>query len=165
MKRLRRLSDIILNAETVLQLHHWNRGVEFVGNGPTNACLAQPRKWHSIPRLNLYDAGMSSRTLGGGRILGSGKGLSPSAAAYPPGRSTNLLSPTASSISVTSSISTSQPSTDAQDLSSRVSLDQSDDNAAAAVAGGAPSLVCPICNEEMVCPSLLSPIIQKAHAA
>ena len=94
---------------------------------------------------------MSSRSLGGGRILGSGKGLSPAAAAYPPRRSTTLLSPSASSVSVSSSVSTSQPSTDAQDLSSRVSLDHGgDDNGAAVVPIVEPRLVCPICNEEMV---------------
>lgn len=79
--------------------------------------------------------------------MGSGKGLTPASAAYPQ-RSSSLLSPSASSISVTSSAST-QPSTDAQDLSSRVSFDQGDENNG--VAGGNGSrLPCPICNEEMV---------------
>lgn len=77
-------------------------------------------------------------------MLGSGRSLSP---AYPP-RNSTLLSPTASSVSVSSS---SQPSTDAQDLSSRISLDQSDgDNAAAAALVASTRLACPICNEEMV---------------
>lgn len=89
---------------------------------------------------------MSARKLGGGRVLGNGSGLSPG---YPP-RNSSLLSPSASSVS--SSVSTSQPSIDAQDLSSRVSFDQSDDsNAATAAAAAASSrLACPICNEEMV---------------
>lgn len=81
-------------------------------------------------------------------MLGNGKSLDPG---YPP-RNSSLLSPSTSSISVSSSVSTSQPSTDAQDLSSRISLDQSDDSsaaAAAAVAAGS-RLACPICNEEMV---------------
>lgn len=87
---------------------------------------------------------MSARKLGGGRVLGSGRSLSP---AYPP-RNSSLLSPTASSVSVSSS---SQPSTDAQDLSSRISLDQSDgDSAAAAALAASTRLACPICNEEMV---------------
>lgn len=89
---------------------------------------------------------MSARKIGGGRVLGSGRSLSP---AYPP-RSTSLLSPSASTVSVSSSSST-QPSTDPQDISSRISLDQSDGgNAAAAAAAANSRLVCPICNEEMV---------------
>ena len=90
---------------------------------------------------------MSSRKLGGGRVLGSGKGLIPASAAYPQ-RSSSLLSPSASSISVTSSTST-QPSTDAQDLSSRVSFEHNDENNDTAVEVG-PRLACPICNEAMV---------------
>ena len=77
-------------------------------------------------------------------MLGSGGSLSP---AHPP-RNSSLLSPTPSSLSVSSS---SQPSTDAQDLSSRVSLEQSDgDNNAAAALAASTRLACPICNEEMV---------------
>ncbi|CAF9935871.1 MAG: carboxypeptidase Y-deficient [Heterodermia speciosa] len=90
---------------------------------------------------------MSSRKLGGGRVLGSGKGLVPASAAHPQ-RSSSLLSPSASSISVTSSTST-QPSTDAQDLSSRVSFEHHDENNGTAVEVG-PRLACPICNEAMV---------------
>lgn len=87
---------------------------------------------------------MSARKLGGGRVLGSGRSLSP---AYPP-RNSSLLSPTPSSVSVSSS---SQPSTDAQDLSSRVSLDQVDgDGGSAAALAASTRLACPICNEEMV---------------
>lgn len=88
---------------------------------------------------------MSTRRLGGGRILGSGKNLSPAAAALPP-RTTSLQSPSASSISVNSSVSTS---TDPQDLNSRVSFDQIEDNGSPA-APAASTLFCPICNEEMV---------------
>jgi len=91
---------------------------------------------------------MSARKLGGGRVLGSSKALAPPAATYPH-RTSSLLSPSASTISVNSTASTSQPSSDAQDLSSRVSLDQGDENSAAA-AGGGPRLACPICNEDMV---------------
>lgn len=91
---------------------------------------------------------MSSRKLGGGRVLGSGRSLSPNVAAFPP-RNSSLLSPSGSSVSVNSSTSTSQQSTDAQDLSSRISLEQSDENNAA-VAAASSRLVCPICNEEMV---------------
>ena len=87
---------------------------------------------------------MSARKIGGGRILGSGRSLSP---ALPP-RSLSLLSPSASTVSVSSSSST-QPSTDAQDISSRISLDQSDGSTTTAAAASS-RLVCPICSEEMV---------------
>ena len=81
-------------------------------------------------------------------MLGSGRSLSPNAAAFPP-RNSSLLSPSGSSLSVNSSTSTSQQSTDAQDLSSRVSLEQNEENNVAA-ATASTRLVCPICNEEMV---------------
>lgn len=87
---------------------------------------------------------MSARKLGGGRVLGNGRSLSP---AYPP-RNSSLLSPSASTVSVSSSSST-QPSTDPQDISSRISLDQNENNNAAAAAASS-RLVCPICNEDMV---------------
>lgn len=91
---------------------------------------------------------MSTRKLGGGRVLGGGRSLSANVAILTQ-RNTSFLSPAASSVSVNSSRSTSQQSLDPQDLSSRVSLEQSDDNNAAAIAA-ATSLVCPICNEETV---------------
>ncbi|KAL8871850.1 MAG: hypothetical protein Q9174_002406 [Haloplaca sp. 1 TL-2023] len=92
---------------------------------------------------------MSARKLGGGRILGSGKNLSPAAAALST-RHPSVQSPSASSVSVNSSVSTS---TDPQDINSRVSFDQVDDNGGssrAAGSGAAAVLFCPICNEEMV---------------
>jgi hypothetical protein len=91
---------------------------------------------------------MSSRSLGGGRILGSGRSLSSAVSPFPP-RNTSLLSPSVSTLSVNSSASTSQKSGDAPDLSSRISLEPNDDNTAAASVA-ASRLVCPICNEEMV---------------
>ena len=81
-------------------------------------------------------------------MLGSSGSLSPNVAAFPV-RNSSLLSPSASSISVNSSTSASQQSTDAQDLSSKISLGQSDENVANANEAGTP-LACPICNEEMV---------------
>ena len=81
-------------------------------------------------------------------MLGSGSSLSPNVPALPP-RNSSLLSPSASSVSVNSSTSTSQQSTDTQDLSSRISLDQNDEHNAA-VAAASTRLICPICNEEMV---------------
>lgn len=94
---------------------------------------------------NVAQETMSSRKLGGGRILGGGRSLSANIATFPQ-RNSSFLSPTASSVSVSSSRSTSQ---DPQDLSSRVSLEQSDDKNVAAIAA-ATTLVCPICNEETV---------------
>lgn len=88
---------------------------------------------------------MSVRKLGSGRILGSGKNLSPATAALPP-RTTSLQSPSASSISVNSAVSTS---TDPQDLHSRVSFDQADDNGQSDPSATS-ALFCPICNDEMV---------------
>ena len=90
---------------------------------------------------------MSKRSLGGGRILGSGRSLLPTDKNFP-SRNTGLLSPSASSLSVNSSASTSQRSVDAADLSSRISLEQNGENTAAVSA--ASRLFCPICNEEMV---------------
>ena len=80
-------------------------------------------------------------------MLGSGRNLAP-APTYP-ARNSSLLSPSGSTLSVSSSASTSQPSTDAQDLGSRISLEQSEADNAAAVAASS-RLACPICNEEMV---------------
>ena len=91
---------------------------------------------------------MSGRKLGGGRVLGSGRSLSPAVAALPK-RNSALLSPSASSVSLNSSASTSHTSTEPQDLASRISLDQFDGASAAATAASS-RLVCPICNEEMV---------------
>lgn len=82
-------------------------------------------------------------------MLGSGRSLSPAAATPPPQRNSSLLSPTTSSVSLNSASSVSPQSTDTQDISSRVSLDQNDGSGAAAAAASS-RLVCPICNEEMV---------------
>ncbi|KAL8686004.1 MAG: hypothetical protein Q9224_005585 [Gallowayella concinna] len=89
---------------------------------------------------------MAARKLGGGRVLGSGKHLSPAAAAALPARPTSLQSPSASSISVNSSVSTS---TDPQDISARISFDQTDRNDGPGAVSTAAALVCPICTEEM----------------
>lgn len=91
---------------------------------------------------------MSKRTLGGGRVLGSGRSLSP--AAPPPQKATaHLLSPSASTLSLTSGVST-PPSSESQDLASRVSLEHGDSSLAAAAAAAGAKMVCPICNDEMV---------------
>ena len=99
----------------------------------------------------LRSDNMSARKIGGGRVLGSGRSLSP-AVALQPKRNSSLLSPSTSSVSLNSSASTSHTSTEPQDLSSRVSLDQHDGAGAALGAASTSRLVCPICNEEMVRP-------------
>ncbi|KAF2101354.1 hypothetical protein NA57DRAFT_33796 [Rhizodiscina lignyota] len=107
----------------------------------------------------------SGRSLGGGRILGSGRSLSPavhpppssSPAASPHKRNSSVLSPapSESSLGSQSPANTSTSTIDAQDLGSRVSLGREDHVAggggqAAAAAAAGSRLVCPICNEEMV---------------
>ena len=97
---------------------------------------------------------MSKRTLGGGRVLGSGATLNP---ALPPkplaqtqAQAQAHLSPSASTLSVDSSGVSTPPSSESQDLASRVSLDHADTSLAAAATAAGAKMVCPICNEEMV---------------
>ena len=90
------------------------------------------------------------RALGGGRVLGSGKSLAPPVAnkqqqSIP---SPGLLSPSESSVSLGSYTSSTQISTENEDLASRVALDEH--GSAQAAAAASPRMVCPICNEEMV---------------
>src|SRR5271155_5055378 len=90
---------------------------------------------------------MSRRILGGGRVLGSGKSLSP---AVPPSQKpTDHLSPSASTLSLNSGVSP-RVSSESQDLASRVSIDQGDTSLAVAATAAGAKMVCPICNEEMV---------------
>ncbi|KAG6001091.1 hypothetical protein E4U21_004691 [Claviceps maximensis] len=92
---------------------------------------------------------MSGRKLGGGRILGSGKGLAPPTPPAAP-RSLSPLPPSESAVSM-GSVSLSSPVSESltdlgQDIGSSISLGaQSKKHAASSTA-----LVCPICNEEMV---------------
>lgn len=93
----------------------------------------------------------SGRSLGGGRVLGSGKGLSPAVSPQPPAhhrRNTSLLSPSESSLSLSSQTSNSPASTaeTREDIGSKVLLGTSENAAASA----STRLMCPICNEEMV---------------
>lgn len=91
----------------------------------------------------------SRRSLGGGRVLGSGKSLSPAVAANARPqhtRNTSFLSPSASSVSLDSQTSTTPLSSEAEDLSSRVALN----NGPSAAASASSRLMCPICNEEML---------------
>jgi hypothetical protein len=97
---------------------------------------------------------MSGRKLGGGRILGSGKGLAPP---VPPAhqRMGSLGSPSESTVSHSSRDSTASPLATSplilpdagQDLKSRVSLEN---GGSSTVTAASSKLVCPICNEEMV---------------
>lgn len=104
----------------------------------------------------------SGRSLGGGRILGTGRSLSPavpppSQATPPPQhkRNASLLSPapSESSRSEQGSADSSATTIEAQDLTSRVSLGREEPitgGQAAAAAAATSRLVCPICNDEMV---------------
>ncbi|OAL47434.1 FYVE-domain-containing protein [Pyrenochaeta sp. DS3sAY3a] len=93
----------------------------------------------------------SRRSLGGGRVLGSGKNLSPAVSPQPAAahrRNASLLSPSESSVSLSSQTSNSPASTTEtrEDISSQVLLGPSENAAARASS----RLVCPICNEDMV---------------
>ncbi|KAJ5288949.1 hypothetical protein N7478_001979 [Penicillium angulare] len=92
---------------------------------------------------------MSRRTLGGGRVLGTPTALS-SAPSPSPQPKPRVLSPTASSVSLSSQTSASQFSSETQDLTSRISLENGDTSISAAPAAPGAQLSCPICNEEMV---------------
>lgn len=100
----------------------------------------------------------SGRRLGGGRVLGSGRSLAPAVPVTlkpPPSHQSNLnlnlaVSPSESSVSLSSQISTPPSTQENQDLSSRVSLDHGARSVAAAQAAASDKLVCPICDEEMV---------------
>ncbi|KAI9783497.1 MAG: carboxypeptidase Y-deficient [Candelina submexicana] len=91
---------------------------------------------------------MAARKLGGGRVLGSGRSLSP-AVPLQLQKHPGLPSPSPSSLSVSSQASRSQLTVEDEDLGSRVSLDNGE-SAAAGVAAASSKLVCPICNEGMV---------------
>jgi len=94
----------------------------------------------------------SGRSLGGGRVLGSGRSLSPAVAAPPPrhARNASLLSPSESSLSLSSQTSNSPASTTEtrDDIATKVLL--AAPGHAAASAGASSRLVCPICNDDMV---------------
>ncbi|KAG6093382.1 hypothetical protein E4U30_004357 [Claviceps sp. LM220 group G6] len=104
---------------------------------------------------------MSGRKLGGGRILGSGKGLAPPSTTP---RSRSPLSPPSESTVSVGSVSSSPPVSGglpdlSPDIGSSISVGaQSMKNAAASAA-----LVCPICNEEMVTLLQLNRHIDDSH--
>ncbi|KAK4889655.1 carboxypeptidase Y-deficient [Elasticomyces elasticus] len=89
------------------------------------------------------------RSLGGGRVLGSGKSLAPPAPPIKqPVTNIGLLSPSESSVSLNSQASSAPLSVQNEDLASQVALDGHGSAQAAAAASS--RMVCPICNEEMV---------------
>ncbi|OQO02195.1 hypothetical protein B0A48_11748 [Cryoendolithus antarcticus] len=100
------------------------------------------------------------RSLGGGRVLSSGKGLAPPPPEpfHPP--VTGLLSPSESSVSLNSQASSTPASTDHEDLASRVALGGHGTTVAAATS----RMVCPICNEEMMTLLQLNRHIDDNHA-
>lgn len=85
-------------------------------------------------------------------MLGSGKNLAPPAPASskaPARPVSGLLSPSESSVSLGSQTSGTPLSVDNEDIASRVAVDGH--GAARAAAEASSRMVCPICNEEMVC--------------
>ncbi|KAK0808720.1 carboxypeptidase Y-deficient [Friedmanniomyces endolithicus] len=91
------------------------------------------------------------RSLGGGRVLGTGKSLAPPAPpTKQPVNNIGLLSPSESSVSLNSQVSSTplSPSLQHEDLTAQVALDGHASAQAAAAASS--RMVCPICNEEMV---------------
>ncbi|XXG95241.1 hypothetical protein Hte_001501 [Hypoxylon texense] len=108
---------------------------------------------------------MSGRKLGGGRILGSGKGLAPPAApAIQRERASSPAAPSDSTLSIgspTTSVSLGTPSPlpeYGQDLTSNVSLGGPSNGGQASS-----KLVCPICDEEMMTLLQLNRHIDDAH--
>lgn len=96
---------------------------------------------------------MSGRKLGGGRILGSGKGLAPpqaspsprAASPFPP-RSESTVSIGSSSVSVPATGGSSSLTDLGQGLGDMISVGAQNKGPGA----DSSMLVCPICNEEMV---------------
>ncbi|KAF2816893.1 uncharacterized protein BDZ99DRAFT_4012 [Mytilinidion resinicola] len=106
----------------------------------------------------------SGRSLGGGRVLGSGRNLSPAVSPQPRphhNRNTSLLSPSESSVSLSSQTSNSPATTtDTQDITSKVALENAEPSTAASASS---RLVCPICNEEMMTLLQLNRHIDDVH--
>lgn len=129
----------------------------------------EPRPTFRLTRLKWKpeSSAMSKRTIGGGRVLGSGRTLGPP---VPPPKPTSplpahVLSPSASSLSLNTSESeaSTPPSSDPQDIAARVSLDHGGPDLSVAAAAAGDRLVCPICNEEMVTLLQLNRHLDDAH--
>jgi len=82
-------------------------------------------------------------------VLGSGKNLAPPVPVKPQLRPSGALSPSSSSISLSSQTSSTPISIENEDITARVALDEHGTAQAAAAASS--RMVCPICNDEMVC--------------
>lgn len=94
---------------------------------------------------------MRKRTLGEGRVLGSGRSLNPAAPTSSLQKDSRIHSPSPSSVSLNSQGAVSHMSVDTQDIVSRISLENGDSSISrVAAAAGSSRLACPICNEEMV---------------
>ncbi|EEP75373.1 conserved hypothetical protein [Uncinocarpus reesii 1704] len=107
---------------------------------------------------------MSKRTLGGGRVLGSGRSLNPALPTPTTSRPSNVHSPSTSSVSLNSQASASQISSDTQDIVSRISLENGESSISRTAAVGAgTNLACPICSEEMVTLLQLNRHLDDAH--
>lgn len=97
---------------------------------------------------------MSGRKLGGGRILGSGKGLAPSAS--PGGSSPSLprvgspVPPSDVSGDLNSVTGSPAPSASLPDLPQDLATSISVGRQASSSKSDSQKLLCPICNEEMV---------------
>ncbi|KAL9945927.1 carboxypeptidase Y-deficient [Verticillium nonalfalfae] len=106
---------------------------------------------------------MSGRKLGGGRVLGSGKGLAPPTASAVRQRASSPFAPSESTVSITSAstsppVSSPAPDFAAQDLTSNISL-----GGPSKSGGNSSKLVCPICEEEMMTLLQLNRHIDDAH--
>ena len=139
--RLVRLHRIITGPSRTLQVILLGR---LILSGQLDVGLKQ-----LLPTPSHAPVIMSRRTLGGGRVLGTPTALSSAPSPSPQSRP-RVLSPTASSVSLNSQTSASQFSTETQDLTSRISLENGDTSISAAPAAPGAQLSCPICSEEMV---------------
>lgn len=114
-----------------------------------SAGRAQPFLDPTSTSFLLHVAIMSSRKLGGGRILGSGKGLAPPTPPSAP-RVGSPLAPSESTVSMASSSLSPPPSAGlpplGQDIGVSITVGVPGKGGPVDSAG----LVCPICNEEMV---------------
>ncbi|KPI40641.1 Vacuolar segregation protein PEP7 [Cyphellophora attinorum] len=114
---------------------------------------------------------MSRRTIGGGRVLGSGKGISSAASASqsksPLNVPNHVVSPAASSLSLDSPAptagSSTPPSNESQDATSRLSIEHGPRDLSVAATAAGDRLVCPICNEEMMTLLQLNRHLDDAH--
>ena len=99
-------------------------------------------------------ASMTGRKLGGGRILGSGKGLAPSGARAESSPSLprvgSPVPPSETSGDLNSISGSPAPSASLPDLSQDLATNISVGHQASSSKSGSQKLMCPICNEEMV---------------